>query len=80
MKQQNIFKNTFKLLIPAFLLLTFNIQLFAQQKVAVNGNDVGTWFGKNWMWVTGAILFLLLLLLFSGGSKKTKTTTPANYN
>lgn len=50
------------------------LQSFAQEKVAVNGKDVGTWFSNNWIWVTGVVILLVLILLFSGGSRR-KTTT-----
>jgi len=49
--------------------------LFAQETVEINGQDVGSWFERNWMWVTGAVLLLLLIALFSGRSRKTRKTT-----
>jgi hypothetical protein len=48
---------------------------FAQESVEINGHDVGSWFSRNWMWVTGAVLLLLLILLFAGRSRKVRKTT-----
>ena len=62
--------------IPASLLA---LQTYAQEKVEINGQDVGSWFSRNWMWVTGGIVLLIIIILFSGGSSSTrrqqKTTT-----
>lgn len=59
-----------------FMLMLIQITAFAQEKVEVNGHDVGSWFSRNWMWVAGVVVLLLLIILFSGGSKtKRKTTT-----
>ena len=62
--------------IPASLLA---LQTYAQEKVEVNGQDVGSWFSRNWMWVTGGIVLLIIIILFSGSSSSTrrqqKTTT-----
>ncbi len=70
--QQRIIKGSVSLL----MLLIIKLNAFAQEKVEVNGNDVGTWFSHNWMWITGVVVLLLLIILFSGGSKnKRKSTT-----
>ena len=59
-----------------FMLMIIQITAFAQEKVEVNGHDVGTWFSRNWMWITGVVVLLLLIILFSGGSRsKRKSTT-----
>jgi hypothetical protein len=63
------------------LLLTFAcIVLFqqvslAQENVEIAGEDVGSWFERNWMWVAGGILLLLLIIIFSGGSRRSRRTT-----
>ena len=45
-------------------------------KVEVNGNDVGSWIGQNWMWIVGIIILLIIILIASGGkSRSSKTTT-----
>ena len=70
--QQRGIKAAFSL----FILLIIRITAFAQEKVEVNGHDVGTWFSRNWMWITGVVVLLLLIILFSGGSRnKRKSTT-----
>ena len=65
-------------------ILTLSVLFFSQMialaqdtKVEINGNDVGSWFSRNWIWVTAVIAVLLILLILSGGSSrrsKTKTT------
>jgi len=58
-----------------FLLTPF-ITLFAQQDVKVNGQDVGSWFERNWMWVAGGALVLLIIAFAGrGGNNKKRTTT-----
>ena len=51
--------------------------LMAQESptVKVNGNDVGTWFGNNWLWIAGLVLVLILILLFSSSSRSKRSTT-----
>ena len=44
-------------------------------EVKINGNDVGSWFGRNWIWVVAAIAILLLIVAFSGSSARSKRTT-----
>ncbi len=56
-------------------LLACRLPVLAQEKVEINGQDVGSWFSRNWMWVTGVVVLLLLIILFSGGKRKRKTTT-----
>ncbi len=73
---------TYRFGIKAFLTFCvvafFQVVSWAQDaKVEINGNDVGSWFGRNWLWVTGVVVLLLILLLFSGGSSRrsqSKTT------
>jgi len=59
------------------LLLCFNVLVWAQDspKVEVNGNDVGSWFSRNWIWVVGALALLLIILLLSGSNRNSRTTT-----
>ncbi len=76
MKRQTYYYYISKVSIAISTVFILQTSLFAQQNVEVNGNDVGTWFGKNWMWITGAVVLLLILLLFTGGGhKKRKTRT-----
>ncbi len=62
-----------------FVVLAFlaGSPLLAQETVEINGQDVGTWFQRNWMWVVGGVLLLLLIIGFSsrGSSRVKKTTT-----
>ncbi|MHA4844378.1 hypothetical protein ACX0G7_09450 [Flavitalea antarctica] len=63
------------------LLLSFAListGLFAQETVEINGQDLGTWFERNWMWVAGGVLLLLILIFAMSGKKSSKvrkTTT-----
>ena len=58
-----------------FLLTPF-MTLLAQQDVKINGQNVGSWFERNWMWVVGGVLVLLIITFASrGGNAKKRTTT-----
>jgi hypothetical protein len=59
------------------MLVAFQSTVWAQAQVEVNGNDVGSWFERNWVWVAGGVVLLLLILLLSGGGgrRSTRTTT-----
>jgi cytochrome bd-type quinol oxidase subunit 2 len=56
-------------------LMIVSITAFAQEQVEINGHDVGSWFSRNWMWITGGVILLLLIILFSRSSSKRRTTT-----
>jgi uncharacterized membrane protein len=56
----------------ALLILSSLQQVFAQDKVEVNGHDVGSWFSNHWMWIAGAIVLLVIILLMGSGSSTTK--------
>jgi choline-glycine betaine transporter len=58
-----------------FLTLAVNITTFAQESVEINGHDVGSWFERNWMWITGAVVLLLLIIIFSSRSSRSRRTT-----
>jgi hypothetical protein len=61
----------------ALLILSSLQQVFAQDKVEVNGHDVGSWFGDHWMWIAGAVVLLIIILLIAtgGSSSRSKSTT-----
>jgi choline-glycine betaine transporter len=62
-------------LLLCFALITTGLP--AQETVEINGQDIGSWFERNWMWVTGAVVLLLILLiaLSRGRSGKVRKTT-----
>ena len=67
-----------KYFLASILASLLALQTYAQEKVEINGQDVGSWFSRNWMWVVGGIVLLILIILFSGGSstrRQQKTTT-----
>ena len=72
-------QSTKKTAIKAALLSTIALAgqqaVMAQEKVEVNGHDVGSWFENNWMWVAGVVVVLILLLLASGGGRSRRKTT-----
>ena len=68
--------------ITVFIVFFFQAIALAQDtKVEINGNDVGSWFANNWIWVTGLIAFLIIILLFSiSSSKRSKSRTTVYRN
>ena len=75
-------KNKAYRLFTLFILLQTTTLMAQDAKVEINGNDVGTWFGRNWLWVSGGILLLLLIIIFgfSGARRTSRTTTITNRN
>jgi hypothetical protein len=66
-----------KVLLLSGIMLMFCSIAFAQEKVEVNGNDIGDWFKEHWMWVAGGVILLLLIIIASSGSssRRSKQTT-----
>lgn len=59
-----------------FVSMIISSPVFAQETVEINGQDVGSWFENNWIWVVGGVLLLILIIaLTSRGSRSRKTTT-----
>ncbi|RYY24638.1 MAG: hypothetical protein EOO04_12765 [Chitinophagaceae bacterium] len=59
-----------------FVSMVISNPVFAQETVEINGQDVGSWFENNWIWVVGGVLLLILIIaLASRGSRSRKTTT-----
>lgn len=58
-------------------MMFFNASAFSQDnvKAEVNGQDVGAWFGNNWLWISGVIVLLLILLIASTGSRSKRITS-----
>jgi protein-S-isoprenylcysteine O-methyltransferase Ste14 len=77
--QNNLISKQFSRLSAFFLLFVLfalTNTVTAQETVEINGQDVGSWFERNWMWVTGGVILLLLIIgLASRGSRSKKTTT-----
>jgi hypothetical protein len=59
----------------ALIIFSSLQQVFAQDKVEVNGHDVGTWFSNHWVWVAGAVILLIIILLIATGGSRQKSTT-----
>jgi hypothetical protein len=76
--KQITYRFAVKTFLTLFVVVFFQVISWAQDaKVEINGNDVGSWFSRNWLWVAGVVLLLIILLLFSGGSSRrsqSKTT------
>lgn len=65
-----------KLFALALVLLTGSNLLLAQDvKAEIKGEDVGSWFSQNWLWVAGAVVLLIIILLMSSGSRRSRVTT-----
>ena len=75
MKKVNI--STVFQAIVAFTLLFFlpTATLWSQQDVRIDGQNVGTWFERYWMWITGGIILLLVLVFAGRGKNNRKRTT-----
>ena len=73
--KQYILKHSLKI-IAIFIFVLNGMVLQAQEKVEIDTREVGSWFERNWMWVTAGIVILLMIILFSrssGGRRKTTT-------
>jgi heme/copper-type cytochrome/quinol oxidase subunit 2 len=76
--------NSLKHKASAFLLLLviFQGKILAQDvKAEIKGEEVGSWFSQNWLWVAGIVL-VLLIILFSSSSRRSSrsVTTTTNRN
>lgn len=71
-----------KLFVFALMVMGSVNLLWAQDvKAEIKGEEVGSWFSQNWLWVAGAVVLLLLILLLSGSSRRSRvTTTTTNRN
>ena len=63
-----------------FMAVTCNsLVLFAQDKIEIDKEEIGSWFQHNWLWVAGGVLLLLLIVVLASGGNKSitrrKTTT-----
>lgn len=78
MKRQTL-RLRYKVFLTMSMVVLFQMISWAQEnaKVEINGNDVGSWFGRNWIWVAAIMALLVLLLLLGGGTSRkiSKTTT-----
>jgi hypothetical protein len=69
-------KNTLLAAFISMIAFFINGVIYAQQKVEIEGQDVGNFFERNWMWITGVIVLLLLIIIFTrNNSEKRRTTT-----
>lgn len=70
--------------LTAMLVLTFlQVTTYAQEttgggttsktEVEITA-DTGNWFGDNWLWVVGVIVFIILLVALLGGGSRRRTT------
>lgn len=74
--KNNLLKQLSRLCLTIFSLFVFQVLLIAQDtKVEINGNDVGSWFSRNWVWVTIGIVVLLIFLMISGNSRSSRHRT-----
>jgi uncharacterized membrane protein len=72
-------------LIFAVLVLTLTQTITFAQETSGGGTtsttkveitaDTGNWFGDNWLWVVGVIVFIILLFALMGGSRSSRRTT-----
>ena len=72
--QQFIIKHSVKVF-GIFIFMLTCVSLHAQEKIEIDTQDVGSWFERNWMWVTAGVVLLLLIIIFSRSGGRRKTTT-----
>jgi formate-dependent nitrite reductase membrane component NrfD len=79
--KQITFRFAFKTFLTLFVVAFFQVIAWTQDtKIEVTTtNDVGGWFTRNWLWVTGAVVLLIILLLFSGGSSRSSRSKTTVY-
>jgi len=77
MKSPTVLK--FRLALTSLFLLSLNLLAVAQDKIEIDKQEVGSWFGRNWIWITTGVFVLLIIIVLSNGSKEQrKTTTVVN--
>ncbi|MES2646858.1 MAG: hypothetical protein V4717_08295 [Bacteroidota bacterium] len=67
-----------KAVLATLMFSFFTAICWAQENtsVKINGEPVGNWMSRNWMWVAaGVVLLILLIGILSGGSKSRRKTT-----
>ena len=77
--QQFILKNRAAFISLTCLLLT-SFTVFAQEKVKIDTDEIGTWFERNWIWVAAGVLLIIIIAALarnrhsvSGGKRRTTT-------
>ena len=73
--KQSAIRFTNKVLLTIMMVCVQVVTWAQDTKVEINGNDVGSWFGRNWIWVVAIIAVLLLLLVFGGSSTSRSSST-----
>jgi cell division protein FtsW (lipid II flippase) len=68
-------KNALLAAFVSIIALFIHSAIYAQQKVEIEEQDVGNFFERNWMWITGVIVLLLLIIIFSRNNSGKRTTT-----
>lgn len=63
------------LLTLVFSLYTLISKAQETTSVKVDGEEIGSWLSRNWIWVAGGVVLLLIVIgALSGGSSRKKTT------
>lgn len=65
-------------LLTTGIFCLFALLSWAQDSVTpvnIDGEEIGSWLSRNWLWVAAGVVVLLLLIgILSGGSRRKKTT------
>jgi len=67
----------YKAILSMIMLTCIQVYTWAQNSpdVKINGEDAGSWIGRNWLWCLLAVVGLILLIgLFSSSSRTRRTT------
>ena len=66
----------FKAFFSTVMLCLFAVITQAQNTdVKIDGEPIGSWMSRNWMWVAGGVVLLLLLIGVLSSGKKTRSKT-----
>ena len=64
-----------RLALTSLFLFSLNILAVAQDKVVIDKQEVGSWFARNWIWITTGVFVLLIIIVLSSGTRERRKTT-----
>jgi len=64
-----------RLALTSLFLFSLNMLAIAQDQVVIDKQEVGSWFARNWIWVTTGVFVLLIIIVLSSGTRERRKTT-----